>query len=170
MKVQSGKEAWSHHFRPGRSLGTSTDKGKKTGGFEDKRRNGKDPASAPQGALAGEATIHRRTRPHGTDRRTGFGDRAAGRENRAAADKGLGTRQWREGKERRRGRRGKGTGRRGRKRDTSRAALPRVARLEGGTEKVETTGEVRDESREHESAAGEGGPGERQRDARRGKK
>jgi len=43
------------------------------------------------------------------------------------------------------------------KRDTSRAALPWAARLEGDPETVEATGEVRDESREHGSAAGEGG-------------
>jgi hypothetical protein len=100
MKVQSGKEAWSHHFRPGRSLGTSTDKGKKTGGFGGERRNGRDPASAhPKGRSPGKppsTDVTERTGQIG-ERGSGTG-RQAERTGRQAADKGLGTRQWGKGK------------------------------------------------------------------------
>jgi len=158
MKVQSVKEAWSHHFRPGRSLGTSTDKGKKTGGFEGKRRNDKNPASAPQGALAGEATIHRRKRTHGTDRRAGFGDGTTSSENRAAAETGLDTKAM--------GRGERETERETRQRDRERGReTPAERPLEGPLgwkvaqrrwRQPERSG-TRSRSREHESTAGEGG-------------
>jgi len=169
MTVHSDKEAWSHHFRPGRSLGTSTDKGKKTGGFEDERRNDRDPASAPQGALAGEATIHRRKRPHGTDRRAGFGDRTTSSEDRVEANRGQRARQWGKGKERRRGRRGKGTGRGGRETPAERpfqgplgwkVTRRRWRQPERSGTRAESTGAQQERE----------GQGERQGDARRGRR